>query len=369
METIISFPFLVPVTIMLFVMLFNQAFGEELVKSEAKGSPGYIGYHLLAMVAPEAAFARLYSINNTNACEIKKAQYGVIAMFIASLLVCYKHAVTGWAFFPLLADLLMTVGAFFLGIRVWAAVRVHNIYKQRKVFQSLESMIAEKQKEAEKMVRQQKLLEKQNKKQREKNSQIEARNNQINIYVENKQRMIQQHMDREKAKVDLMRRNIERMKKYERQDIVVAIDTNILMEGDDYLIDELKKHRLLISKDVQMEWDDIHKFASGEKKRKGLRARNRLKDLVKTGKQTGNLVQFTVKKWDSEFMKENNLLETNDDDCIIADYLYEYQQGRNLVVLSGDRMFEISASVHLPTIELEDYQLFSREKRKGKIAG
>ncbi len=369
METIISFPFLVPATIMLFVMLFYLAFAEELVKNEAEGSPGYIGYQLLAMVAPEAAFARLYSINNTKVSEIQKAQYGVVAMFIASLLVCYKHAVTGWTFFPLLADLVMTVGVFFLGIRVWAAVRVHHIYKQRKVFESLESKITKMQKEAEKAARQQKQLKRQNEKLMEKKSLVEARNNQINVYVENKQRMIQQHMDQEKAKVDLMRRNMERLKKYEGRGIVVAIDTNILMEGDNYIIEELKKHPLLISKDVQMEWDGIHKFASGEKKKKGLRARNRLKELVKSGKQTGNLVQFTVKKWDSEFMKENNLLETNDDDCIIADYLYEYQQGRNLVVHSGDHMFEISASVHLPTIELEDYQLFSREKRKGKIAG
>ncbi|WP_053216994.1 PIN domain-containing protein [Virgibacillus senegalensis] len=368
METLISFSFLIPATIMLFVMLFYLALGEELAKKETGESLGYIDYLFVGLAVPEAAFARLYNVKNTEASEIQKAQHGVIVLFIASLLVCYKHAAAGFAFLPLLTDLLLTFGAFFLVIRLWAVVRIHKIYKERKIFESLLSKVEEKQKEAAETARQQRQLERLNEKLREKKSQIEARNNRINVYVANKQQMIKQHMDRDKAKIDLMRRNIGRLNNYVGGDTVVAIDTNILMEGDDYLIEELKKHRILISKDVQMEWDGINKYANGEKKRKGIRARRRLKELVKNGKQTGNLVQFTVKKWDSDFMKENNLLETNDDDRIIADYLYEYKQGRNLVVLSGDHMFEISASIHLPTIELEDYQLFSREKRNEKVA-
>ena len=134
-------------------------------------------------------------------------------------------------------------------------------------------------------------------------------------------------------------------------DTILALDANILMMADDYIIEEIKKFPILISKRVQQEWD---KNKTSEDKQKGYRARRAIRRLVERPH-----FEFTVSKWQDSFLKKNNLMKGIPDEEIIADYLYEKQQGKNIVVLSGDLNFQASAKVHMPIIAFEKMDTFS----------
>ena len=63
-------------------------------------------------------------------------------------------------------------------------------------------------------------------------------------------------------------------------------------------------------------------------------------------------------------MQVNDLLSGVADDEIIADYLYEQQRGKKLVVISDDNNFAASAKVHLPLLPLKQIGLFTEEENQ-----
>lgn len=167
--------------------------------------------------------------------------------------------------------------------------------------------------------------------------------------ISDTKKSIIRHIKKEETNVDKIQCSLDALREWKEEGALIALDTNILMECEDYIIEELKNYPLLISKKVQDEWDGNKKSTSDITREKAIRARNRLANLQENARS----LEFTVKKWNSQFMKDNNLMIGKNDEEIIADYLYEYKRGQNLVILSCDKMFQISASTHMPVIKME----------------
>lgn len=144
--------------------------------------------------------------------------------------------------------------------------------------------------------------------------------------------------------------NIEKLTSLD-SNTVLALDSNILMKADDYIFEEIQKYPIIISKRVQQEWD---KNKSSDNQEKGYRARRAIRRLMKLPD-----FDFTVSKWNDSFLIKHNLMKGVPDDEIIADYLYEKQQGKNIVVLSDDLNFLASAKVHMQVLHLRRLDVFS----------
>ena len=153
-------------------------------------------------------------------------------------------------------------------------------------------------------------------------------------------------------KLNIVKHNLTLIRQLDR-DVEIAIDSNVLMKCDNYLVDGLQQRGILISKRVQQEWDKNKGSADQEK---AFRARHAIRRLVNLENY-----RFVVSKWDTLFMKKNDLLLGVPDDEIIADYVYEQQRGKKVVVLSDDNNFIGSAKVHLPVLQLKEIDLFSSE--------
>ncbi|MFT4413279.1 PIN domain-containing protein [Fredinandcohnia humi] len=134
-------------------------------------------------------------------------------------------------------------------------------------------------------------------------------------------------------------------------EVEIAIDTNVLMKCDQYLVQALQERGILISKRVQQEWD---KNKTSADQQKAFRAREAIRRLISLENY-----RFVVSKWDGKFLQKNNLQIGVADDEIIADYLYEQQSGKELVILSDDNNFIGSAKVHLPILQLREIDLFN----------
>lgn len=134
-------------------------------------------------------------------------------------------------------------------------------------------------------------------------------------------------------------------------DIEIAIDSNVLMKWDDYIIEALKRKNVLISKNVQEELDQNK---NSQDQSKGYRARRAIRKLLQFSSY-----RFTVSKWTSNQLLQWNLKKGSPDDEIIADYLYEKERGTPIVILSDDHNFLISAKVHFETLTLKKPSLFS----------
>lgn len=152
------------------------------------------------------------------------------------------------------------------------------------------------------------------------------------------------------GKLQTLSQNLEKIAKLD-PDTVIAVDSNVLMKSDDYLIEAISRFPIMISKKVQQEWD---KNKASDNREKGYRARLAIRRLVELPNY-----QFTVSKWRDQFLKEHNLLKGVPDDEIIADYLYEQKSGKNIIVLSDDLNFIASAKVHMPILKLENMDIFS----------
>ncbi|MCG7344096.1 PIN domain-containing protein [Sporosarcina sp. ACRSL] len=153
-------------------------------------------------------------------------------------------------------------------------------------------------------------------------------------------------------KLNVVKHNLTLIRGLDR-DVEIAIDSNVLMKCDNYLVDAMQQRDILISKRVQQEWD---KNKGSADQQKAFRARHAIRRLVNLENY-----RFVVSKWDTMFMKKNDLLSGVPDDEIIADYVYEQQRGKKVVVLSDDNNFIGSAKVHLPVLQLKEIDLFSSE--------
>lgn len=169
-----------------------------------------------------------------------------------------------------------------------------------------------------------------------------------------KQADAQERIDDQRAwlniKLQTLASNLEKIHSL-APDTVIAVDSNVLMKADDYVIDAISRFPVLISKRVQQEWDKNKTSEHGEK---AYRARQAIRRLVELPNY-----EFTVSKWQDRFLMEHNLLKGVPDDEIIADYLYEQMQGKNIIILSDDLNFTASAKVHMPVLSLKKIDIFS----------
>ena len=164
------------------------------------------------------------------------------------------------------------------------------------------------------------------------------------------QEKIDERKDYLNGKLQTLAYNLEKIN-HLQPNTIIAIDSNILMKSDEYIIDAISQFPILISKRVQQEWDKNKSSDYGEK---AFRARQAIRRLVKLPNYS-----FTVSKWNEAFLLNNNLLQGVPDDEIIADYLYEQTLGKNIVVLSDDLNFIASCKVHMPVLQLKKLDMFT----------
>ncbi|MEB1806636.1 MAG: PIN domain-containing protein [Bacillaceae bacterium] len=145
------------------------------------------------------------------------------------------------------------------------------------------------------------------------------------------------------------RKNLSILQECKQDGVEIGIDSNILMECDDEFFDLLKGNKLVISKFVHNEWDKMKESDNKYTSRKAIKAMHRFEELQKNGS-----VRSITKQWDADFLKANVLAQMDMDDSIIADYLYELKNGKNIVALSDDTGFRTSArGAHLPVLDVK----------------
>lgn len=174
----------------------------------------------------------------------------------------------------------------------------------------------------------------------------------LNSLVDSLRNKIKEHQDISQYKCEVVAHNL-RMLEELPEDAEIAVDSNILMKCDPYLVHAFQKKPIVISKRVQQEWDK-NKYHSDTEK--SFRAREAIRRLL----QLENY-RFIVTRWDNRFLENHNLQKGVPDDEIIADYLYEQEKGKKIVVISNDNNFLGSAKVHLPLLNLRDIDLFSSQ--------
>lgn len=174
--------------------------------------------------------------------------------------------------------------------------------------------------------------------------------NRIQHHVDALSERIKQFRQHQQYKQHILNHNLDLITSLP-EDTEIAIDSNVFMKCDQYIAEALSKRNVLISKRVQQEWDKNKTHTDHEK---SFRAREAIRRLINL-----DHYRFVVSKWNNRFMQENNLQSGVPDDEIIADYLFEYQQGKKLVVISNDNNFIGSAKVHLPILELKNIDLFN----------
>ncbi|SER69239.1 hypothetical protein SAMN04487944_10875 [Gracilibacillus ureilyticus] len=316
-----------------------------------------LDYMLATIMFPESMIWQL-SIKNNSKTKVYILSL-ILSFTIGFIIVSNYHS--GWSWLAALKEILISLLVFGTAKRVWAVYQVYRLYKAHKQVQRIESDIHNIEDQIVDLKRGMKKEEEKAAKVKKAIQTVGERNEQIHTFTNQIHTKIEQHLESHKETLRIMRTNISHLRQWEGKNVRIAIDTNIFMECDDYIIEELKRHKLLISKTVQGEWDYNIKGDDPVKRSKGLRARDRLEELVVSGKQTGNLCEFIVKKWNYQFMKDNNLRTDENDEKIIADYLFEYEKGLDIVILSADKMFTISASIHMPVIRLEKLNLFIKD--------
>lgn len=166
------------------------------------------------------------------------------------------------------------------------------------------------------------------------------------------ERLFIQKQDEEKALVQIVENNLRLIEEIPSS-TSIAIDTNILMEWDDYLIRALKSKNIIISKRVQYELD---RNKSSDNNNVSYKARRGIRRLLEFDACN---YHFLVSKWDTQFLKAQNLSSSWEDEKILADYVYEQQQGRHMVVASHDSNFIISAKQFFNILTLQNPTHFS----------
>lgn len=351
-------PFLVAGFLSLVWGVLPEVWLEKVEEKEETEPPAFLAHFFAVLILPEYGLARIARKKRfTESTDASKAWLGTLIMFFTMAVYFSWLRFTDWNFKEFLEGSFIIIPVFQITIRLWAGARLVKLYrlKRREVSILAESKVVFEQ--ISSFIEEEAGWNRENGKLEKQLAAIESGNVHINIFIENRKKNVRDHINLEKEKLRIVSANISKLREWAGEDIQLAIDTNILMEADDYFIEELKSFRLLISKKVQDEWDKNKKYGDGEKRKKAIKARDRLEMLQEEAKG----LEFTVKKWDASFMKEHNLMTGKADEEIIADYLYEYKQGRKLAVLSADKMFRISASVHLPVIKVERIQLFEKQ--------
>lgn len=136
-------------------------------------------------------------------------------------------------------------------------------------------------------------------------------------------------------------------------DAHIAIDTNVLMEWDTYLLDALRNRQLIISKRVQKELD---KNKSREDDTVRYKARRGIRYLLSLNAHDYKLI---CGKWDKATLEEHGISPEWEDERIIADYFDYLQGGHKVYVASDDANFIISAKPHFPILTFPYPRLFA----------
>ncbi|KAB8126382.1 hypothetical protein F9U64_20185 [Gracilibacillus oryzae] len=312
---------------------------------------------LSAIFIPESMIWRLSSEKDSK----EKMDILTFLSFLAIGFLIVSNISAGWNWTQALKETVIVLLAFGMVKRMLAVYQVCRLLKVKKAVRVMETEREDVEgqfTDLTKIVKKEKKAAAQLKKEIHS---VRARNKQIYLYMEQLHAELEKHLVSYNDMLKIMNTNISSLRYWDNKNVRIAIDTNILMECDDYIMEELKRHKLLISKTVQGEWDYNIKKGDAEKKSKGKRARDRLDELVENGKRTNKPCDFIVKKWNAQFMRANNLRIDENDEKIIADYLYEYQSEEDIVILSADKMFTISASIHMPVIRMEKVNLFAGE--------
>ena len=329
--------------------------GDVKEKEETEQPSSFLAYLVAVLGVPEYGLARIAGVKQfSESADAVKAWLGTMLMFLSVGAYYSWLRFTEWGWLTFFGDALIIGAAFQILIRTWAVVRLVKLYRLRARITSMEVESVQALEQISELLEQEAAWKEQNSKLEIKLEAVESRNSQIALFVKNRHKNVTDHIESEQVKLRSVAANISALREWAKTDNELAIDTNILMEADDYFFEELKAFRLLVSKKVQDEWDKNKKYGDVETRKKAIRARDRLEILQKEAAG----LDFTVKKWDASFMKNHNLMIGKADEEIIGDYLYEYKRGRKLAVLSADKMFRISASVHMPVIKLESIQLF-----------
>jgi hypothetical protein len=338
---------------------------ERLKEENLEETHSLYQYIKWTLVLPSYGIGRIHGKSDSNQQGVEATKLFIISVLMAMTITIFSIVMsrTGWDVPRFLLLTFETIILFQFISRVYALFRVIKGYKLRAEWDKLlvaqtemEQSLQSKEEQKQEFVTVKERLEKEL-------AVIQQRNEQITVFIEGKRVEMETHLAKQKKKLDIMARNLKALRKWEGQDVVLGVDTNILMQADDYIIEELKKHRLLISKLVQLvEVENNFKKAEGDKKKKAEKARKRLFKLKNEGV---GIKLLSPEKWDMQFIKENNLYHREMDEKIIADYLFEHKQTGNVVILSCDKMFTFSASMHMPVIELEDFSMFDQENKKG----
>ncbi|MFC4403003.1 PIN domain-containing protein [Gracilibacillus xinjiangensis] len=351
----IGFPVLIGFVLFgIYAMLLHDSVSKD---TDEKFDSNLLDHMLATIIFPELNIWRL-SVNNESKFKILVSS---LLFFLTIGFILVANYTSGWNWSLPLKQILITILAFGVVQRGWAVYQVYRLLKVRKKVEDIEQEIADAEEKMGDLTNDIKKEKKEAANLEKEIQSVSMRNKQIYAFSNKIHTELVDHLESYKEILRTVSSNINRLRNWDDKNVRIAIDTNILMECDDYLIEELKRHKLLISKTVQGEWDYNIKGNDPEKKSKGLRARDRLDELVENGKQTSKPCDFIVKKWNSQFMKDNNLRTDENDEKIIADYLYEYQKDEDIVILSADKMFTISASIHMPVIRMEKVNLFGKE--------
>ena len=135
----------------------------------------------------------------------------------------------------------------------------------------------------------------------------------------------------------------------------IAVDTNVFMEWDDYLIDALRSKNLVISKRVQWELD---RNKNSEYSDVRFKARRGIRHLLKFEAKN---YSFINPDWNDKFLKENGLSDRWEDEKILADYLMRQKQGHEVLIASSDSNFLISAKPLFPVLNIKKPNFFLQQ--------
>ncbi len=135
-------------------------------------------------------------------------------------------------------------------------------------------------------------------------------------------------------------------------EVQVAIDTNVLMEWDDYLLDALRERSILISKRVQRELDQNK---TKEDPKVEYKARRGIRYLLSLPAES---YRFVNGDWNERLLKENGLSSQWEDEKILADYLTCKLKGQQICIASSDANFLISAKPLFPILGIKNPKIF-----------
>jgi len=150
-----------------------------------------------------------------------------------------------------------------------------------------------------------------------------------------------------------LQRNIQIISELDRcrkQGLEIAIDTNVLMKLNNDLLELIKRNKIVISRMVRREWDFLKKNEHRETRGAAARASDVFDAMVLN--EAGREIEDG---WTEPFVIEHKLRMENNDDHIVADFLYEkIKGGANLIAASDDTDFVTSARLAgLPVLEIK----------------